>query len=204
MNDYTCEGAFTSCFLGEFASYCPQESPPEGKVCGLNQSNGKMTYCSISCGGNPITSDFTGCNDGTYCCEGTNPGSFEEWKKVQDFDYCTQVPDGAQRQACIDCVGSSEDGKQAKIYTAVGCIRVSGDGLTEDLVRLLLGISGGIALLTILGGAFLLSTSQGEVSKVKKAREMITAAVLGILFIIFSIIILNFVGVRILRIPGLI
>lgn len=122
---------------------------------------------------------------------------------VQNFSYCAQAPAGPQRDACIACVGETDTEGQDKIYTAFGCMRVSGAGLTEDLVRLLLGIVGGIALLSILAAAFLLTTSQGEVSKVKQAKELITASVSGILFIIFSIMALNFIGVTVLRIPGL-
>lgn len=121
---------------------------------------------------------------------------------VEGFDYCKQAPAGPQRTACQACVGSTTENQQ-KVYTAFGCMGTSGEDLTTDLVRLLLGIVGGIALLSILAAAFLLTTSQGEVSKVKSAKELITASVSGILFIIFSIMILNFIGVKILRIPGL-
>jgi hypothetical protein len=121
---------------------------------------------------------------------------------VEGFDYCKQAPAGPQRAACQACVGGNTDDQQ-KVYTAFGCMGTSGEDLTVDLVRLLLGVVGGIALLSILSAAFLLTTSQGEVSKVKSAKELITASVSGILFIIFSIMILNFIGVKVLRIPGL-
>jgi hypothetical protein len=128
----------------------------------------------------------------------------EQVAYVQGFDYCSQAPAGPQREACIACIGPVEaGGEQTKVYTAFGCMGTNGEDLTRDLVRLLLGIVGGIALLSTLAAAFLLTTSQGEVSKVKSAKELITASVSGILFIIFSIMILDFIGVRILRIPGL-
>jgi len=66
----------------------------------------------------------------------------------------------------------------------------------------MLGLSGGVVLLSILAGAFMLITSAGEPKQVQEAQEMITAAIIGLLFIIFSILILQFVGVSILHIPG--
>ncbi len=45
--------------------------------------------------------------------------------------------------------------------------------------------------------------SSGNPEKVQAAREQLTSAVVGLLFIIFSITILQVIGVDILHIPGL-
>jgi hypothetical protein len=100
-------------------------------------------------------------------------------------------------------LGNSGEFADSRIYTAVGCLQTSNEGLVRDLVRLLMGVSGTVALLSILGGAFMLSISQGDTNKVKQGRELIMAAVGGLVFMIFSIIILQFVGVSLLHIPGL-
>lgn len=127
------------------------------------------------------------------------------------FQFCKQVP-SAQQADCIACISRNDPMNNSReleghandyIYTAVGCLRTSSRGLAADLIRLMLGIGGGVALLTILAAAFTFSTSQGDSNKVKQAKEMMTAAVSGLLFIIFSIIILRFIGVTIIRIPGL-
>lgn len=206
-------GAGVTCFLGSYDSSCPAQNPPPGKTCGINAYESKQTYCSTSCGGNTTANGWSGCPALSYCCvSNSTAGTIEENARqeiLENFEFCKQAPEGDQRKACEACVGqvepgpNGEPGRLTKIYTAVGCVRVSGAGLTEDIVGLLLGISGGVALLTILAGSFLLSTSQGEAGKVKTAKEMITAAVMGLIFIIFSVIILDFVGVKILRIPGL-
>lgn len=130
------------------------------------------------------------------------------------FEYCSQLPDDpdveddfsdptTQRGACAVCVGPEGPQESGKIFTALGCIDVSYEGLASDLIRLLVGISGGVALLTILAASFLLAISQGDSSKVKQAKEMITSAVVGLFFLIFSVYILEFIGVSVLRIPGL-
>ena len=88
------------------------------------------------------------------------------------------------------------------IYTAIGCIGADSESIVTRLVRIGLGIAGGVALLMILAGAFMFSTSQGDPKKAGEARELITSAVLGLIFIIFSVTLLQFIGVSVLRIPG--
>lgn len=130
---------------------------------------------------------------------------------IPPFDYCGQVPGKnepnsqyAQCQECIAKGGVDASGNPiGTLYTAVGCIHVEGESLAADLIRLFLGIAGGVALLSILAGAFLFTTSQGESNRVKEGKELITAAIAGLFFIIFSVIILDFIGVKILQIPGL-
>jgi hypothetical protein len=65
-----------------------------------------------------------------------------------------------------------------------------------------MGIAGGVLLLNILGAAFILATSRGEPKETDKARNNITSSIAGILFIIFSMVILRTIGVDILSIPG--
>lgn len=60
----------------------------------------------------------------------------------------------------------------------------------------------GAFILFLIAGYNLL-TSSGNKEKVAAAREMITSTVLGLLFVILSIVILEIIGVDILRIPGL-
>lgn len=138
------------------------------------------------------------------------PAKAEDDPPGSSFDYCNQVP-VEQRPGCIQCMGTRTVTKKKvhyanegqKIYTAVGCLSVSGEGLASDLIKFLLGIAGGVSLLSMIGAAFILSTSRGESAKVKNAKELITASVSGLLFLIFSVIILQFIGVTILKIPGL-
>ena len=44
--------------------------------------------------------------------------------------------------------------------------------------------------------------SRGDKEKLQAARETITAAIVGLLFIVLSIVILEIIGVDILKIPG--
>jgi hypothetical protein len=64
-------------------------------------------------------------------------------------------------------------------------------------------LAGGFALLLLLYGSFLLATSAGNPDQVQKAQDVIGSAVTGLLFIVFSVVILRIIGVDILGIPGL-
>lgn len=89
------------------------------------------------------------------------------------------------------------------IDTAIGCIPVSDtNALIGFILRWAMGIGGGIAFLLILVAGFLIITSQGDPQKVQAGKELLTSAIAGLLLIIFSVFILEIIGVDILDIPG--
>ena len=90
------------------------------------------------------------------------------------------------------------------INTALGCIPVNDtQSFVDWFFRNFVGIAGGIALLLMLYGSFKLVTSGGDPEKVKEGRSFITSAISGLLFMIFSLFLLRFIGVDVLGLPGL-
>lgn len=116
--------------------------------------------------------------------------------RIELFKICDQIGELEQKQQCNACLNA--DG----LWTAVGCINREPTNIVRTFVRIGLGLAGGVALLIILASSFMLSTSQGDPKKVGDAKEMLTAAIIGILFVVFSIVVLQFIGVTILQIPG--
>lgn len=90
----------------------------------------------------------------------------------------------------------------SKIDTALGCIPTKPINLIQDLLTFATGIGGGVALLLMISGAFQMITSAGNAEAVKKGQEQFSSAVIGLLFIIFSVLLLQIIGVDILQIPG--
>ena len=115
------------------------------------------------------------------------------------FDLCAQT--GDKQGACEACKAQGSVDSPT-VWTAIGCINTSSDGIVGALVRLALGVSGGVVLFKILGASLKLTISKGEPKEVEEAREEITNAVIGLLFIVFSMVILEFIGISILQIPG--
>ncbi len=91
-----------------------------------------------------------------------------------------------------------------EINTAIGCINVSNPtSFVKSILGLAIGIGGGIAFLLMLFGAFQIMTSGGDPERLKAGKELIGSALAGLLMIIFSVFLLQLIGVQILQIPGL-
>lgn len=133
-----------------------------------------------------------------------------------EFDLCKQtadapkngLPGGPEFIKCNQCLcgkdvcNPNETTDSKKVWTAFGCFQTTPYGIVSDFIKIAIGISGGVILLTILAGAFILATSSGDPKKVQEAQEMISQAIMGFLFFIFSIVILRFIVIGILKIPA--
>lgn len=73
----------------------------------------------------------------------------------------------------------------------------------EGIIKIGVGLGGGIAFLLILVSGFQTITSGANPEKLHAAQEVMTAAISGLLLIIFSVFLLRLIGVDILQIPGL-
>ncbi len=90
------------------------------------------------------------------------------------------------------------------ISTAIGCIPVlapdDGASMVNFLIRWAIGIGGGIAFLLILYGGFMVMTSAGNPERLKAGQELLGSAISGVVLLIFSVFLLNLIGVKILGI----
>lgn len=104
----------------------------------------------------------------------------------------------AEYSSCVACANNKG------VWTGLGCMQTNqvGSFIGGTIFTLGLGIAGASALLCILYAAIVLQTSRGNPERIKKARENLRACITGLLLIIFSVFILNVIGVSILQIPG--
>ena len=132
---------------------------------------------------NPIFADCrqTGCptTPNTYC----EPGSWVCQKPVTS----TTTSGG--------CTGTT-----GFVCTALGDIPTD----PADLVKWILGWSiamgSGIAFLLALWGGVTIILAAGNPEKINEGKEIITSAVSGLLFILFSVFLLRLIGVNVLEI----
>lgn len=84
--------------------------------------------------------------------------------------------------------------------TAGGIIEFAGtpEGFASRIIIFAIGISGGLAFLLIVFGSFKLIFSAGNPDAVIAGRQSITAAIVGLIVIIFSVFLLRLIGVSIL------
>jgi hypothetical protein len=87
------------------------------------------------------------------------------------------------------------------INTAIGCIDVLGsrEAFLGQILGWAIGVGGGIAFLLIVYAGFMIMTSSGNPERLKAGQELLTSAISGIILLIFSIMVLNLIGVKILR-----
>jgi hypothetical protein len=89
-------------------------------------------------------------------------------------------------------------------YSALGCIYFTNwqTFFERNVFGLLVSLAGLVALLCIIYAAIQMQLSQGNAEKIKKAQELLTSCIMGLMLILFSVFILRIIGVDILRIPG--
>ena len=88
------------------------------------------------------------------------------------------------------------------VSTALGDINTEPAGFVKSIFGLILGLSGGIALLLIIISGYRLMAARGNPEALQAARDQLISAIIGLIFIIFSLVILEIIGVDILKIPG--
>lgn len=118
---------------------------------------------------------------------------------ISAFDSsCGNIKSKTEQDQCRLC--SNRDGG---VWTALGCFNGNlSDFIMNNIMRTGIGVSGGISLLCIMFAAFQMQTSGGNAEKIKKAQELLTNCITGLMVILFSILILKIIGVDILRLPG--
>jgi len=93
------------------------------------------------------------------------------------------------------------NGNDNAIDTAIGCITVldSPESFLGDILRWAVGVGGGIAFLLIVYASFMIMTSGGNPERLKAGQELLTSAISGLILLIFSVFVLKFIGVDILK-----
>lgn len=84
--------------------------------------------------------------------------------------------------------------------TAIGLISSNGTEFISKVLTISLGIAGAIALILMVIGSIRVLASSGDQQRLNGGREMIIAAVAGLLFIVFSILILQFIDAKLINV----
>lgn len=127
--------------------------------------------------------------------------------------YCSQFGDagscnGAASQTCTlpSAGGGSFTGfcsGTSGIQTALGCLDITGKQTISQILGWAVVVGGGIAFLLIVYAGFQMATAAGDPKRVKASQELLTAALGGLVLIVISVVLLNFIGVRVLGLDPL-
>jgi hypothetical protein len=144
-------------------------------------------------------------NQGQNCVNASDPLKQKSFAKVTSCQADQGCSPG------IGCVGAGTTDQSQPLSlcqngiscpTALGDLPTNLSALLTKVFSIALSIAGVVALGLIIVSGYRLMISQGNPEQVKGAREQLTAAIIGLLFIIFSLVILQIIGVNILKIPG--
>jgi hypothetical protein len=118
--------------------------------------------------------------------------------------YINQEKPASEKLKSKEFVSCSNCFANGGYWSGLGCIYFSNwqTFFEKNVFGLLIGLAGIISLFCIIYAAFQIQTSSGNAEKVKKAQELLTSCIMGLMLIIFSVFILKLIGVDILKIPG--
>lgn len=85
--------------------------------------------------------------------------------------------------------------------TAFGNIPTDPAGFASKFALLAIGVAGGVAFLLMIYGSFRLVFSNGDPEALQQGKQVIVAAVTGLIVVIFSVFILRLIGISILGLP---
>lgn len=185
---------------------CLTENPKDTKFCYNREKNVCTTINSGYCDNQPLFNTLKECT-------AANAAQIEKGLPTKDEiknskEACDPKKDPACASAtainCDPATGSTQNVPDTAhgVMTAIGCIPTDPVILINSLIKFSAASGGGIALILMIFGSFKMITSGGNPDNVKKGREQFVAAAMGLLFIIFSVLLLQLIGANILDIPG--
>lgn len=147
--------------------------------------------------------------------------SFSETPQCTSGEFTVNPPDVAISEHVKQCGEKDANGKEIicskaggdpcpdpdktrgpAFKTAIGCVHTNPAEFVKDLMKFVIGIGGGLAFLMMLLGAYQMLSSAGNPETLKAGQDRLTSAVIGLLFIIFTVLLLQIIGLDILAIPG--
>lgn len=115
-------------------------------------------------------------------------------------------------ESCKNCIyvdynkGLARDNAS---WTVFGCIispeeSVSFSGsFVQNFLRLIISLTGAVVFVVLVAGSVQVLASRGDPVMLQNGKETIFSSLVGAFLIVFSLLILKFIGVDILGIPGL-
>lgn len=155
--------------------------------------------------------EYATCDQCGYCQGQTPPTN---WDKCRDCLYNVGgVPATSNETLKLGPPGPFEDIVPTTVpgnyFTGVGCIRTGGftksgsaGTVAQAILNIIFSISGGIAFLYILFGAFQVATSQNNPERLNYGKRLIIGSIIGLVISLSAVFLVNLIGNQVLKIPG--
>jgi hypothetical protein len=133
---------------------------------------------------------------GNFSITGWHVKSGKEYKCTPDLGVIVEEGDGPESPILPPLPGPG-----GTIDTPFGPIPTDPQELASRFVSIAIGMAGGIAFLLMVFGSYRLIFAGGNPESIQQGKEIITAAIAGLIVIIFSVFILRLIGLSILGLP---
>lgn len=182
----SCQGNDTlangKCRKADGSEYDPSQKVDVNPcLLGLQPSSDDPATCK--CVSNASTVKRTPNCTGESCSKGTGQRCY--------LDSGKPVPDG--QTPPNDSVG---------VLTAIGCVPSEPRTLVNNILRYGTFAAGGIAFLLMILAALQMITAEGNPNVIKTSQEKFYSAIIGLLLIIFSVLLMQVIGVDLLGLRG--
>lgn len=123
---------------------------------------------------------------------GDNGGDTGTGGDLQGREACTVIEDQGTVAQCDECLLGGGT------WTGIGCIATTPEGIFASIIRIVLGVMGGVVLLRMIYLGYLYQSKDEK--KIAEAKAGVISTLAGILVVLFSILILRIIGVNILNV----
>jgi len=157
-------------------------------------SQARYATCDLCgyCPPNQPPSRWENCRRCLYESASSDPSVYETLI-INDFDNLPPTPMPGRWYTMIGCIN-----------TDLGSFQQEGaaGSVVQTLLNLIFSVAGLVALLYFIYGSYLIITSQANPEKLGEGRRVISGAIVGIIFSLSSVFLINLLASGVLKIPG--
>ena len=152
---------------------------------------------------------YAACDLCGYCPPNNPPQS---WSACQKCLYPNINPNPAAKESLkinpkTNLPPAAAPGRQ---YTSLGCITTGTGsfqeggpaGVVQTLLRIIFSVVGGVAFLYLIYGGFVIAASQNNPERINYGKRLVYGAIIGLVFTLMSVLIVNLIANQVLKIPG--
>ena len=138
----------------------------------------------------------------TVCFEGDKQDAEAFYRSGKNALVSCRKLAEPEKTICEECIAKNNESSSNFLYTSLGCVDTSRDGLITRLFQIGIGLFGGFMVFRLISAAILRQTN--DPAKIQESNEMITSSIIALIVLVGAAVILNFLGINILGIvrPG--
>jgi hypothetical protein len=140
----------------------------------------------------------------------TPPGNWEQCRKCL-YENASQDPKSGDTLLVNPDINTPPTPMPGRHFSVFGCIKTdlsdftqtgAASSLVQVLLNLIFMMAGGIALLYIIYGAYLVMTSQADPERLAYGKRVVVGSIVGLILVLSSVFIVNLLAAGVLRLPG--